>query len=167
MSNHLHVEALPPTGEQNEPSNLVKKKEIKRRLMEQEPVSNLAFPPTPITENQQIEDTDQTPPVPTIPRNPVELLSDAIRYTDNNELVEVFGPFGRITFRAMHVCVNDFGVAFVVSKDHMTYEPNVNTNLTLKFGGQEYTVVYAGGYFTFRQMPFTFLSFIKISTEDD
>ena len=81
---------------------------------------------------------------------------------DQNAMVEVMGAFGRISFRAVNVSINDFGVAFIIHKDHMSYEPNVNTELKVKVGETIYPVVYAGGFFTFKNIPFNFLSFIKI-----
>ena len=161
---------LPSPDSQNEPSNLVRKREIKAKLLNSEPVEDVLvtnpdetpIEPAPTASPTHIYDN----PIP-VHKNPLELLSDAIGHIDSNELVEVFGPFGRITFRAVHVSANDYGLAFIVNKDHMTYEPKINTNLRIKCKGEEYAVVYAGGYFTFRQMPFTFLSFIKITEENE
>jgi hypothetical protein len=170
MSDKLHVESLPSGEAHNEPSSLVLQKEIKRRLMADAGVSDLIYPDAAVTE--ETEDALQETPVQRMPlsdlrsrKNPLELIAEAIKTIDSNELVEVYGPFGRITFRAMHISSNDYGLAFIVNKDHMTYEPKINTSLDIKCGGQSHKVVYAGGYFTFRQMPFTFLSFIKITEE--
>lgn len=173
-NNKLHVKGLPSFEEQNEPSSLRLKKEIKRRLMSEASLTDLVVEQEDDAidlESDTLFTTDASTAISPradaaglrIKRNTMELLADAIKQIDANELVEVLGPFGRITFRAMHISSNDYGIAFIVSKDHMTYEPNVNTNLILKFGDQTHSVVYAGGYFTFRQMPFTFLSFIKIT----
>lgn len=174
MSNKLHVQSLPSPEGHNEPSSLHFKREIKRRLLSDDSVSDLVD--TEDAENvEELLDYQNDATVEFLKpsasdlkkrKNPLELLAEAIKHIDSNELIEVHGPFGRITFRAMHVSSNDYGLAFIVSKDHMTYEPKLNTSLVIKFNGQSHQVVYAGGYFTFRQMPFTFLSFIKI-TEDE
>ncbi len=173
MSDKLSVEALPSPESHNEPSKLFLRKEIKKRLMQDAAVFDLVSSEDSDNEdtfNIQQADTSEAVTAKELVasigknyRNPLEILAEAIKHTDANELVEVYGPFGRITFRAMHVTSNPYGLAFVVSKDHMTYEPMINTSLTIKCGGASHEVVYAGGYFTFRQMPFTFLTFIKIT----
>lgn len=175
MSEPLSVKALPSPETHNEPSKLFLKKEIKRRLMQDAAVADLVSKDG-MEEDVQKSDYEDLAVLPALAetaqqpvnrsyRNPLEILAEAIKHIDSNELVEVHGPFGRITFRAMHITSNDYGLAFIVSKDHMTYEPKINTSLVIKCGGASHEVVYAGGYFTFRQMPFTFLTFIKITDE--
>jgi hypothetical protein len=161
----LHVQSLPSPQSENEPSSLRLNREVKRRLLEGKPLDDIE-PPRQEAYEMNESDTHTETSKFIQKKNPLEILAEAIKQMDSNTQVEVFGPFGRIVFRAMHVSSNDHGVAFIVNKDHMTYEPNIDTNLRLKYEGNEYNVVYAGGYFTFRQMPFTFLSFIKIDQND-
>lgn len=162
MSKLLHVNELPSPDPDKEPSHLTYLHNIKQKLLNDQHVDVVTHSDTPPSEYTPYPgDTGSSNPH--IKKTPIELLGEAIQQLDAKELVEIHGPFGRIQFRAMHISSNDYGLAFIVSKEHMTYEPSINTQLIIKYGGQAFNVVYAGGYFTFRRMPFTFISFIKIT----
>jgi hypothetical protein len=162
---------LPDKG--SELASVAREQEIRKRLALGEPVQ------TEFTRSEEVVVTEEpgvdidmirevstvVKPVPARaekPLNPLEAISEMIRLQDQNTLVEVQGQFGKISFRAVNVCINDYGLAFIIHKDHMSYEPNINTELRLKIGEDIYDVIYAGGFFTFRHIPFNFLSFIKI-----
>lgn len=98
-----------------------------------------------------------------LPKDPVDLLSNYLESTAAKEDVKIVGPFGRIGFKAVNVSITDLGVAFIIKKDAILFEPNVDTELSIRYRGQDYPVIYAGGFFTFPGMPFTFVSFLRIS----
>jgi hypothetical protein len=99
--------------------------------------------------------------------NPLEQIAEALRMIEQKETIEVLGPFGKISFKAMHASVNEHGIAFIILKDHMSWEPNVKQELKIRLRGDTYNVIYVGGYFTFKQMPFIFLSFLKLDNDDE
>lgn len=98
-----------------------------------------------------------------ISKDPLDLLSNYMESTVAKESVKIVGPFGRIGFKAVNVSITELGVAFIIKKDAILFEPNVNTELTINYRGQDYSVIYAGGFFTFPGIPFTFVSFLRIS----
>lgn len=165
------VSGLPDPG--TELASVAREQEIRKRLAAGDPIQ------TEFTRSEEVdapageeelEHVKVSVPIvvkPVPPRqqtlNPLEAISEMIRLQDQNTLVEVQGQFGKISFRAVNVSTNDYGLAFIIHKDHMSYEPNINTELRLKIGEEVHDVVYAGGFFTFRHIPFNFLSFIKIS----
>lgn len=171
MNDPLNVSSLPSPAPELEPSRLVEKERIKQKLLEAEEreyvdesstfESEYAIAP----EGVPVSTLPHTAHTYSIPKNPLELIADAITHIDAKHRVEVQGPFGKITFRAIHVSTNDHGLAFIIHKDQMSWEPNVGQKLQIRCDGQSHNVVYAGGYFTFQQMPFTFLSFIKYSED--
>lgn len=103
----------------------------------------------------------QLRPVPD--RDPAQMLGDYLAQTPAREEVKVIGPFGKLGFKAVNVSITDFGVAFIIRKDAIQFEPNLNTDLIIQYRGQDYSVVYAGGFFTFPKIPFTFVSFIRVT----
>ena len=163
---------LPDKG--SELASVARENEIRKRLALGEPVQT-EFTRSEEIVNEEELDVDIMREVNTVvkpvpakaakPLNPLEAISEMIRLQDQNTLVEVQGQFVRISFRAVNVCINDYGLAFIIHKDHMSYEPNINTELRLKIGEDIYDVIYAGGFFTFRHIPFNFLSFIKIDKQ--
>jgi hypothetical protein len=98
-------------------------------------------------------------------RDPVQMLSDYLEQTPAKEEVKIVGPFGKLGFKALNVSITEFGVAFIIKRDAIQFEPNINTELTIQYRGQDYSVIYAGGFFTFPKIPFTFVSFLRIQTE--
>lgn len=98
-------------------------------------------------------------------RDPVQMLADYLEQTPAKEEVRIVGPFGRLGFKALNVSITEFGVAFIIKRDAIQFEPNINTELTIQYRGQDYSVIYAGGFFTFPKIPFTFVSFLRIQTE--
>ena len=95
-------------------------------------------------------------------KDPLELLSDWLNNNQAKEELKIIGPFGKIGFKALNVSITDLGVAFIIKKDAIQFEPNVNTELTIQYRGQDYPVIYAGGFFTFAKIPFTFVSFLRV-----
>lgn len=93
---------------------------------------------------------------------PIQYMADAVRNNDKQEKIDIIGPFGKVSFVAAQVCLNDYGVGFVIHRDSMGFEPNLNAELTVRWMGRELQVIYAGGLFTFKDIPFTFLSFIRL-----
>ena len=98
-------------------------------------------------------------------KDPVQMLSEYLEHTPAKEEVKIVGPFGKLGFKALNVSVTEFGVAFIIKKDAIQFEPNINTELTIQYRGQAYSVIYAGGFFTFPKIPFTFVSFLRIQSE--
>lgn len=96
-------------------------------------------------------------------KDPMHALAAYLESMPGNEEIKVIGDFGKIGFKVTHVCINDFGVAFIIKKDAILFEPNMEATLKIVYRGQEYNVVYAGGFFTFVKMPFTFVSFIRVT----
>ena len=79
------------------------------------------------------------------------------------EEVKIIGDFGKLSLKAINVSITEFGVAFVIKKDDIQFEPNINTSLKIEYKGVEYEVVYAGGFFTFPKIAFTFVSFLRVN----
>lgn len=94
-----------------------------------------------------------------------DVLASYLDSAPAKEEVKLTGSFGKLTFKAINVSINDFGVAFIVKKDAMVFEPNIETTLVITYRGKDYNVIYAGGFFTFAKMPFTFVSFLKVSED--
>ena len=102
-------------------------------------------------------------PILTSDRSSLDILASYLDNAPAREEVKLTGTFGKLTFKAINVSINDFGVAFIVKKDAMIFEPNIETTLVVTYKGKDYNVIYAGGFFTFAKMPFTFVSFLKVS----
>lgn len=100
-------------------------------------------------------------------KDPLDAISAYLTIAADNEDISILGSFGKLTFKAAHVCINSYGVAFIVKKDAMQFEPNVNTELTIIYRQKHISVLYAGGFFTFDKIPFTFISFMRITEEND
>lgn len=100
-----------------------------------------------------------------IKKDPVQMLSEYLEQTQAKEELKIVGPFGKIGFKALNVSITDFGLAFIIKKDAIQFEPNINTDLTIQYRGQDYSVIYAGGFFTFPKIPFTFVSFLRIQND--
>jgi hypothetical protein len=98
-------------------------------------------------------------------KDPVQMLSDYLEQTTAREEIKIVSPFGKLGFKALNVSITDFGVAFIIKKDAIQFEPNINTELTIQYRGQDYSVIYAGGFFTFPKIPFTFVSFLRVQPE--
>ena len=98
-------------------------------------------------------------------KDPLLLLSDWLNHNQAKEELKIVGPFGKIGFKALNVSITDYGVAFIIKKDAIQFEPNINTELTIQYRGQDYSVIYAGGFFTFPKIPFTFVSFLRIQND--
>jgi hypothetical protein len=98
-------------------------------------------------------------------KDPVQMLSEYLEQTPAKEEVKIVGPFGKLGFRALNVSITEFGVAFIIKKEAIQFEPNINTELTIQYRGQDYSVIYAGGFFTFPKIPFTFVSFLRIQPD--
>ena len=95
-------------------------------------------------------------------------LHAVVRYLESipsREDVVITASLGKITFKALNVSITDYGVAFIVKKDAMQFEPHINATLKFTYKGQDYDVVYAGGFFTFDKMPFTFVSFLRVTEQ--
>jgi hypothetical protein len=98
-------------------------------------------------------------------KDPMHMLVDYLEATPAKEEVKIIGTFGRIGFKAVNVSINEYGVAFIIKKDAIQFEPNINTQLKVNYRGQDYDVIYAGGFFTFPKIPFTFVSFLRVTGE--
>jgi hypothetical protein len=92
----------------------------------------------------------------------VQMLTSYLEQTPAKEELKIVGPFGKIGFKSLNVSITDYGVAFIIKKDAIQFEPNINTELTIQYRGQDYSVIYAGGFFTFPKIPFTFVSFLRV-----
>ena len=95
----------------------------------------------------------------------VQMLTSYLEQTPAKEELKIVGPFGKIGFKALNVSITDYGVAFIIKKDAIQFEPNINTELIIQYRGQDYSVIYAGGFFTFPKIPFTFVSFLRIQND--
>lgn len=98
-------------------------------------------------------------------KDPVQMFSEYLEQTTAREEIKIVGPFGKLGFKALNVSITDFGVAFMIKKDAIQFEPNINTELTIQYLEQDYSVIYAGGFFTFPKIPFTFVSFLRVQPE--
>lgn len=94
--------------------------------------------------------------------DPVQMLTSYLEQTPAKEELKIVGPFGKLGFKALNVSITDYGIAFIIKKDAIQFEPNINTELTIQYRGQDYSVIYAGGFFTFPKIPFTFVSFLRV-----
>ncbi len=95
--------------------------------------------------------------------DPLHAITRYLESAPAKEEVKIIGSFGKIGFKAINVSINDYGVAVIIKKDSIQFEPNINTELKIAYRGNEFNVVYAGGFFTFPKIPFTFVSFLRIS----
>lgn len=100
-----------------------------------------------------------------IKKDPVQMLSEYLEQTPAKSEIKIISPFGKLGFKALNVSITEFGVAFIIKKDAIQFEPNINTELTIQYQGQDYSVIYAGGFFTFPKIPFTFVSFLRVQPE--
>jgi len=75
-------------------------------------------------------------------------------------------PIGRIVLKALHVSINQNGVGMILSKDDMHIEPQFGAELSIEVDSRPMKVIYGGGLFTFNKIPVTFLSFFRV-TEDE
>jgi hypothetical protein len=100
-----------------------------------------------------------------IKKDPVQMLSEYLEQTPAKSEIKIVSPFGKLGFKALNVSITEFGVAFIIKKDAIQFEPNINTELTIQYQGQDYSVIYAGGFFTFPKIPFTFVSFLRVQPE--
>lgn len=99
--------------------------------------------------------------------DPLQAFSEAlVDYGDSKE-VKIHTPIGVITLRALHVSINNYGVGLILNKKDMILEPAFGSELTLEVGGRPMNVVYAGGLFTFNKIPVTFLSFLRITEQNE
>lgn len=185
----MKVAAIPDTGDDRTPANVMAIKEFKNNLMKRNGNvsardaidSGVRIPDIKMGTSHLSEDTEaefnaaemelngneaeeqdthvQAPAF----NNPMQALSSYLESQPSREDIKITGDFGKLSFKAVNVSINDFGVAFIVRKDAFQFEPNINTNLKVIYKDAEYDVVYAGGFFTFAKMPFTFVSFLRIS----
>jgi hypothetical protein len=98
-------------------------------------------------------------------KDPVQMFSEYLEKTTAREEIKIVGPFGKLGFKALNVSITDFGIAFMIKKDAIQFEPNINTELTIQYLEQDYSVIYAGGFFTFPKIPFTFVSFLRVQPD--
>jgi hypothetical protein len=116
-----------------------------------------------VEEVNEIENEPEESPISKSNKDPMHMLVDYLEATPAKEEVKIIGAFGRIGFKAVNVSINEFGVAFIIKKDAIQFEPNINTQLKVNYRGQDYDVIYAGGFFTFPKIPFTFVSFLRVT----
>ena len=119
---------------------------------------------TPLEQNS-LGEQDENSNLFSATKDPMHMLVDYLEATPAKEEVKIIGEFGRIGFKAVNVSINEFGVAFIIKKDAIQFEPNINTPLKVNYRGQDYDVIYAGGFFTFPKIPFTFVSFLRVTGE--
>ncbi|MEN6624146.1 MAG: hypothetical protein ABFD50_21690 [Smithella sp.] len=98
-------------------------------------------------------------------RDPLHLLASYMEQTPATEDVKVFGEFGKLGFKAINVSITEYGIAFIIRKDVILFEPKLSSELTVNYRGKDYSVIYAGGFFTFPKIPFTFVSFLRVQSE--
>lgn len=120
---------------------------------------------TALDEETTLDQQDEDTILPITNKDPMHMLVDYLEATPAKEEVKIIGAFGRIGFKAVNVSINEFGVAFIIKKDAIQFEPNINTPLKVNYRGQDYDVIYAGGFFTFPKIPFTFVSFLRVTGE--
>lgn len=101
-------------------------------------------------------------PAPAL-RDPIQAISLYLESTPAREEIKIIGSFGKIGFKAINVSINDYGIAIIIKKDALQFEPNLSTELKVAYRGVEYDVIYAGGFFTFPKIPFTFISFLRVT----
>lgn len=80
-------------------------------------------------------------------------------------LITIDGAFGTLSFKAINIAVSDDGVALMVKKDTVSFRPAFNSTLTITCDKEVYQVIYAGGFFTFKDLPLTLISFLRISED--
>lgn len=96
-------------------------------------------------------------------KEPAHTIAAYLESLPSKEDVRIIGDFGKLSLKAINVSVTEFGIAFVIKKDAIQFEPNINTSLKIEYKGVEYDVVYAGGFFTFPKIAFTFVSFLRVN----
>lgn len=173
---------LPSTGYEDTPPNVLAMQQFKAKLLSGKPVRADALPAmvssiaasviTPVEEEEYMYDESEAeiqaaldgPPPPNKPLfgDTLQAISAFLEAQPAREDIKIVGNFGRLSFRATNVSINEFGVAFIVKKDAIQFEPNINTELKVIYKGVNYNVIYAGGFFTFHKIPFTFVSFLRI-----
>jgi hypothetical protein len=121
---------------------------------------------TPYQDSETIDDMEVTNTyTERVKKDPVQMLSEYLEQTPAKSEIKIVSPFGKLGFKALNVSITEFGVAFIIKKDAIQFEPNINTELTIQYQGQDYSVIYAGGFFTFPKIPFTFVSFLRVQPE--
>lgn len=190
MSNAATIEAI-DTGDEHTPENVREARALKASLLKNgaavappsgsvrsrieratlaspsSPEDELDIDPESEVDDGTIDDSElpvhTAEPILTSDRSSLDILASYLDNAPAREEVKLTGTFGKLTFKAINVSINDFGVAFIVKKDAMIFEPNIETTLVVTYKGKDYNVIYAGGFFTFAKMPFTFVSFLKVS----
>jgi len=101
-------------------------------------------------------------PRPTAQRRkikPPERISDYLETSVQDSIrIEMTGL--KMTIGILEFCVTDRGLAFFVPLD-TTFEPDMKTEIKVIYRDRAYTVVYAGGFFTFKALGFSLVSFIR------
>jgi hypothetical protein len=82
--------------------------------------------------------------------------------TEPLEKVTITHPsVGKFTYMTREFQINDYAIAFFVDKAASAWEPPFQFEAILNFRQKNYTVVYAGGFFTFPTLPFVLVSFLR------
>ncbi len=181
----MKVTSIPETADDRTPASVLAVKEFKNKLLRNDGLVNardvidsevklpaIKLGTSHLSEETEMElqefsvgepTTSEENQIRTTFSSPMQALSDYLEVQPSKEEIKILGDFGKLSFKAVNVSINEFGVAFIVRKDAFQFEPNINTNLKVLYKDTEYDVVYAGGFFTFAKMPFTFVSFLRIA----
>jgi len=107
------------------------------------------------------------------PDNVVRHVEDPVRMLEayferqNPLIVEIETEHFNMHLPAALVSVNEHAIAFFIARDHVGFEPKVSSELKLTVNRRTYNVIYAGGAFTFRDLPYRMLSFMRIEDEEN
>lgn len=70
-------------------------------------------------------------------------------------------PFGLLNLATRGLSVGDDAVAILLPESSIDYSPAVGVTCWIDVGDESYTVVFAGGRFTFPGLPFIVLTFLR------
>lgn len=160
-------EFTPPAARENA--------DFKKRLLKgPSRTAPAAFTPAGENEDVGIQDNNANPshsyltpaPPPVTFDSYMDAITAYLEKTDEKEQITILGDFGKLVFQAVHVAINQNGVAMILKKDAMQFEPKINADLDIVYRDRTIPVVYAGGFFTFSKIAFTFISFVRINPEE-
>jgi len=66
----------------------------------------------------------------------------------------------------MEFCVTEQALAFFVPLG-TTFEPDLKTEIEITHDSTTYRVIYAGGFFTFQELGFSLVSFLRVDRFND
>jgi len=98
-------------------------------------------------------------------RKPTERVRDHLD-TAVRDSVRIKMPKLTMSMDIMEFCVTEQALAFFVPLG-TTFEPDLKTEIEITHDSTTYRVIYAGGFFTFQELGFSLVSFLRVDRFND